>query len=226
MLFNNLFKEWKDEYNIYPFIKDGIVDEHQYKNILFILREANTQEEIDLRTFLKNGGDYHSWNNITRWIIALTDENESYPKDITVNQRRKQLAKAAIININKQGGHSKTNRNLLLQTVKKQYHYIYEEIYMCNPDIIICCGLSSKKHPSVASLLKFYILSFSDEWQSIRSSSLNRKWYYYYTYMNNKKIPVISFVHPQLTRLSHFSGHEKLHKALYEDMKKVISLIK
>lgn len=216
MQFNKLFKEWKEEYDMNIFIEDGIVDRKQYKHILFILREMNTRENIDLREYLQSGGYYHTWNNITRWTQALIDKDILYPKDITNNQRKHYLSQIAIINLNKAGGYSKTNGKRLLKTVQTQYHYIYEEIYMCDPDMIICCGFSSHDCPSIATLLKQYILPHSDEWKTIHSS-INNNWHYYNTYFN-KTIPVISFVHPCLRHLNNKQGHDKLFKPLYKDM--------
>lgn len=60
MQFHQLFQERKEEYDMNIFIEDGIVDTKQYKHILFVLREMNTRENIDLREYLQSGDYYHT----------------------------------------------------------------------------------------------------------------------------------------------------------------------
>ena len=177
----------------------------------------STRENVDLRDYLHLGGYYHTWNNITRWTKALITLDPHYPKDIDNHTRIHYLSQISVINLNKRVGYSKTDGKKLLQIVKSQYHYIYEEIYMCDPDIIICCGMSSYDCPSIASLLKDYILPHTNEWKTL-PSSIKDNWYYYNTYFKNKTIPVISFVHPCLRKHCAAMGHSGLFQQLYQDM--------
>lgn len=74
-------------------------------------------------------------------------------------------------------------------------------------------GLSDETQDYIISKCKheYVLLSF-------RSKSFQRDWWYYYTNINEKRVPVISFCHPQVTDLEGNRGHEKLFMPLYRDM--------
>ena len=217
-----LFLRWKQEHSFNAFITDGIVDKECYAkpHILFVLRDMNCKSERNLCDDLRNhGSGWKTWNNIGRWTKALLDGSVEYPFDMSEKQRVEQLRRIAVMNLKKEGGGSRTIGNELLTAVREQRELIYEEICLCNPDIIICCGLSSAKMKGNAALLmEEKVLTDCTEWESFRSQKLIREWWYYYTEINGKKIPVISFCHPQATNLNGKRGHKDLFVPLYEDM--------
>lgn len=95
---------------------------------------------------------------------------------------------------------------------------IYEELCLCDPGIIICCGLTASGITGNATLLKDHVLPVSTEWSSFRSKTFDRDWWYYFAEINEKQVPVISFCHPQVTNLKNARGHERLFVPLYRDM--------
>lgn len=221
MDFDTLFTEWKKEYNFDAFIRDGVVNPNHYEDphILYVLRDMNCQTEEDLCKELRcNGSGWKTWNNIGRWTKALLDGNEEYPYDMSTDKRVEQLKRIAIINLKKEGGTSRTNGNELLDSVKSQHDKIYDEICICDPSIIVCCGLTASGIKGNATLLKDYVLQLSSEWKTFRSRTFNRDWWYYFTEIEGKRVAVISFCHPQVTNLEGFRGHEKLFAPLYKDM--------
>ena len=221
MNFDALFIKWKSKYDFNAFIRDGIVDSEHYDSphILFVLRDMNCQSERDLCADLrKDGSGWKTWNNIGRWTKALLDGSEEYPQDMSAEKRIAQLKRIAVMNLKKEGGVSRTAGNELLDAVQTQHDMIYEEICLCNTSIIICCGLTSSGITGNATLLKDYVLPVSAEWVSFRSKTFDRNWWYYFTEIRGKQIPVISFCHPQVTNLDGFRGHEKLFIPLYRDM--------
>ena len=221
MNFDALFIKWKSKYDFNAFIRDGIVDSEHYDSphILFVLRDMNCQSERDLCADLRNDGSgWKTWNNIGRWTKALLDGDEEYPQDMSTAKRVEQLKRIAVMNLKKEGGVSRTAGNELLEAVQAQHEMIYEEICLCNPGIIICCGLTASVITGNATLLKEYVLPISTKWESFRSKTFDRDWWYYFTEINEKQVPVISFCHPQVTNLNGFRGHEKLFIPLYRDM--------
>ncbi len=221
MSFDALFAKWKGKHNFNAFIRDGIVDPEHYEtpHILFVLRDMNCQSEHDLCADLRrDGSGWKTWNNIGRWTKALLDGDEEYPQDMSTANRVTQLKRIAVMNLKKEGGVSRTSGNELLEAVQTQHEMIYEEICLCDPSIIICCGLTVSGITGNATLLKEYVLPISTEWVSFRSETFDRDWWYYFTEINEKKIPVISFCHPQVTNLEGVRGHEKLFAPLYRDM--------
>lgn len=221
MSFDTLFAKWKEKYDFNAFIRDGIVDSKHYDkpHVLFILRDMNCQHERDLCTDLrKDGSGWKTWNNIARWTKALLDMDEEYPRDMSVENRVEQLKRIAVMNLKKEGGVSRTDGNELLKAVQAQREMIYQEICLCDPSIIICCGLTASGITGNATLIKENVLPVSTKWETFRSKTFNRDWYYYYTEINGKNVPVISYCHPQVTNLEGVRGHEALFKPLYRDM--------
>lgn len=221
MSFDALFTKWKARYDFNAFILDGIVDPEHYEtpHIMFVLRDMNCQSERDLCSDLRSDGSgWKTWNNIGRWSKALLDGSEEYPKDMSTANRVTQLQRIAVMNLKKEGGVSRTAGNELWKAVQAQHEMIYEEICLCDPSIIICCGLTASGITGNATLLKDYVLPISTEWVSFRSKTFDRDWWYYFTEINKKKIPVISFCHPQVTNLEGVRGHENLFAPLYRDM--------
>lgn len=53
---------------------------------------------------------------------------------------------------------------------------------------------------------------------NIFEQRLSKLAWYYFTEMSGKRIPVISFCHPQVTNLEGCRGHERLFAPLYRDM--------
>lgn len=221
MDFDTLFERWKNEYPFHAFIRDGIVDSEYYgsPHVLFILRDMNCKTERDLCADLcRDGSGWRTWNNIGRWTKALLDGSNEYPKDMSKEKRIAQLKRIAVLNLKKEGGGSRTDGNELLDAVKSQRDRIFEEICLCDPGIIICCGLTASGIIGNAALLKEYILPSTTEWKSFRSKTFSRDWWYYHAKVNGKQIPVISFCHPQVTNLGGNRGHENLFMPLYRDM--------
>ena len=166
MNFDALFIKWKSKYDFNAFIRDGIVDSEHYDSphILFVLRDMNCQSERDLCADLRNDGSgWKTWNNIGRWTKALLDGSEEYPQDMSAEKRIAQLKRIAVMNLKKEGGVSRTAGNELLDAVQTQHDMIYEEICLCDPSIIICCGLTSSGITGNATLLKDYVLPVSAE---------------------------------------------------------------
>lgn len=224
MEFEALFARWRAEFPFQTFVRDGIVNPDTYRRILFVLRDKNCgnsgTETEDLREELRrDGGGWRTWNNAARWTIALLDGEKPYPRHISRESRVSQAERIAAINLKKEGGENRTDGSALLEAVQKQHELIWEEIQLCRPNIIICCGLPSPGIQGTGELLKEYVLPDSSGWRSIRSASLDRDWRYYLTGLNSGEVPVVSFCHPQVTHLQGgLRGHQELFAPLYRDM--------
>ena len=218
-----LFDNWKNKKEINPFISDGIVFPEKYEkpHIMFCLREMNNDKEGSLCEDLNNrGSGWKTWNNASRWVIALLDRISDYPKYMPKQKRIEQLQRISVMNINKRGGGPHTCGKTLLDAVKRDKKEIIEEIKLCSPNIIICCGLPSAGVISTAELLKDYVFEkeLTSDFLLFESKNINnRRWRYYYTEIEERVIPVIEFCHPQVTLLKGNRGHI-LFELLYRDM--------
>lgn len=224
MNFEELFVEWQESFPFSAFIKDGIVDPESYESphILFVLRDMNCKTDRNLCDDLKKyGSGWKTWNNIGRWTKALLDDAEEYPVDMREEKRKAQLRRIAVMNLKKEGGGSRTNGGELFDVVKEQHDFIYKEICLCNPELIICCGLPTAKIEGNAELLYNHVFKVSSKWQSFHSKTFDRVWRYYTADVDRKEIPVIGFCHPQVTVLEKRRGHNDLFMPLYQDMRLV-----
>ena len=218
-----LFENWKNKRAFYAFISDGIVYPEKYErpHIMFCLREMNNDKESSLCDDLNNrGSGWKTWNNVARWIIALLDKDSNYPKQMPSQRRITQLQRISVMNINKDGGGARTCGDILLNAAQKDKKEILQEINLCEPDIIICCGLSSVGVISNAKLLKEYVFendSTSDFMLFESHNITNRYWRYYFVKIEERNVPVIEFCHPQATLLAGKRGHD-LFELLYKDM--------
>lgn len=230
-------KHWKEHREYSAFIQDGIVDLETFcredKKLLFILRDMNhSSGDYSLVDDLyDHGSGYKTWNNVARWIIALLDGQQNYPRDISTKQRTTQLRRVAVMNIKKEGGCNRAYREQLANAIEQDREYILNQIYMYQPDMIICCGFSSSSLIGNADLLRTgdekYNISgvFAEKelldysWETFDSQYFdNHKWWYYYVNLDNRKIPLLSYCHPQTTNMSGKRGHEDLFEPLYRDM--------
>lgn len=225
---DDLMNRWKNSGEFQSFIKDGIVDPENYEfpHILFVLRDMNCKEECDLCKSLRETGEgWQTWNNIARWTMALLDGDEEYPRSMPKEKRIEQLKRVAVLNLKKEGGGSRSKGDELIAATKQYGKFIKKEISLCDPDIIICCGLSSNGIEETATLLKDYVFE-NDElvahWKTpkLKSPNLeNREWSCYLADINDKLVAVVNFCHPQVTNLEgNLRGHDNLFEPLYRDM--------
>lgn len=221
MTLDELFADWRIQHPFQAFIKDGVVDPDCYEepHVLFILRDMNCREDFDLRWHLREfGSGWKTWNNIGRWTKALLDDHTEYPADMTQEVRKREVKRIAAMNLKKEGGGSRAIGIELLNAVQSQKDCILKEIELCDPRIIIACGLSSASITGSAALLHQYVFDSLPEWRKLLSPNWNREWYYFLAEINGHTVPVVSFCHPQVTTIAGLRGHQ-LFSILYEDMR-------
>lgn len=149
---DELFDRWQnsnvDQKN--AFKRDGINDEQKFENgkpkILFITKEPNDpkQEEGDYRKWWKSEIKYSFSIRIAEWSYGILNGFPEY--DVVrrdLNGLLNALHSVAFMNIKKIGGKGISNDEVILETLKRDYKFIQDEIRIIEPDIIIT-GLSVK----------------------------------------------------------------------------------
>lgn len=207
-----LFQRWREKYDY--FITDGLLDEDEWNKqrykILFVLKEANWENANgDLCEFLlseSSASYWKTWNNVARWTKALL-EGGDYPRSVSKADKTDWLRKVAIMNLKKVGGNSAAKNNMVYAYAKSDRAYLKKQIALYEPDIIICCGRGKGKNADILHDVIFETHEVS-EWQ-VPILTYN---YFYVSINNKKKIPVVSFYHPQMR-----GGHERFKKR-YEEM--------
>lgn len=143
-----IFNKWKSA-DPEGFVADGMANEEEYfqqsqMKILFLLKEANSDDGFDLRDFLRKGGRWQTWNNITRWVKGIREIDReiewSELASIQEADRVFYLSSIVAVNIKKKGGGNTTDSNELETFAAKDAHLLREQLGLYQPDIIICCG--------------------------------------------------------------------------------------
>ena len=216
-----LLEQWKTERYYLSFTWDGIFDEQTYLEqplkILYILKEAdwpglNTDLLLIDWLLSENSPTYwKTWNNIARWTQALLVGGE-YQKHVSKQDKTHWLKKIAFIELKKVPGSATSSNEEIRMYVENDSTYLKEQILIYNPDIIICCGRGTGKN---ADLLYRYVFDEAElsEW---KRPALVNKYNYYFAEINSKSVPVISYVHPQMS----FGSHD-IFKRYFLDMLKI-----
>lgn len=132
-------------------VSDGIVDPALYFSraetpvrALFVLKEANDPNGggWDLRDFLRDGGRWQTWNNVTRWATALgaAGGTPAYGMRVDETRRKEVLPHIAAVNLKKVPGESVSCREEILRAAKENAGLIRKQIEECRCDVIVCCG--------------------------------------------------------------------------------------
>lgn len=149
----DLFQRWRlsrPEFAEAGFVKDGVVDEGTYEEsrpkILFVLKEANgTERDVpDLRSFLRDGGRWQTWNNVARWTRGLRGLDDGIPWDalpsIDDSARKAQLRSIAAMNLKKSPGGAHSDPALIRRDAVADQKFLNEQFALYAPDLVICCG--------------------------------------------------------------------------------------
>lgn len=204
-----LFADWKSQREYKSFTIDGVFDEEIYlkqkTKILYVLKEADWPEykgDLNLKEYLlseKSKNYWRTWNNIARWTKGIIEGGE-YQKYISKSDKTYWLKKIAFIELKKTTGSANSDDDEIAYYAKQDSKFIFKQIEMYSPDIIICCGRGTGKNADLLYDYVFPKVSLSN-WKDPLTKN---KYNYYVVNLCNKDIPVISFVHPQM-----WGNHEK-----------------
>ncbi len=222
---------------------DGIIDTSTWltlpekKRVLFVLRDKNGSlsptyihdEEYPnnfRRELAEIGSGAKTWNNIARWSCIVQNPEMEY-EDVKYfdsgAERGKLLRFVAAINLLKEYGGGRTNRDLLEKLSENPIavDLIKKQIALYQPAVVVACGLCSSKYSSNMELLaRMYGVS-SEEYKTVEARG--RKYRYFLLENGAGEIPIMEFYHPQVTKTATFGnirGH-LLWKEIFEDFKAV-----
>lgn len=200
---DKFFEDWKKKYNISIFMKDGIVCEEKYENILFILKDVNNAKPDDIndmRISVQTSYDEgKTWFNIARWIAALLD-SKSYSELLEIVKceylgdwhkfQHEQLKRAAIMNLKKEAGGASVTDATIKQVAKEQIDELIREVVACDPKMIVVCGVGIFE---VAKAVLGKVSTISGKRPELEMAS---QWEIGTIDLNNKTVPIIQFRHP------------------------------
>lgn len=229
---NALFEEWEKILKNEEIVRDGVVDEVEFKKskpkIVYFLKEVNGENDDclsnnnkrkgrDLRVFLKGKGDWRTWNNVARWTYGIrglyagkTPEMlpwEEVPS-IDDESRPKQLLSICAMNVKKTSGGSSAKRSEIRCFEKKYGCLLDRQINIYKPDIIICCGID------------YYNDKYGEWKKTISTSNLPRPNLrklnpVKYKILDKKRV-IIDFIHPLARRAKTNYAYLSLINAIHE----------
>ena len=215
---NALFKRWQQERGYDTFITDGAPCPEQFAKektkITFVLKEPHAFEEdgLDMRHLVDwYGGDSknpNTWNNLTYWTQAIL-EDVDFSANISIEDRIRWLKRISFLNLKKVGGKSSATSAEIWDYAKDDAVYIYEQLSIYKPDIIVCCGLLGNK--AVADCLAELVFDYKGDWQHRKEGDF---FCWFYTQLPEKigQTAVLNFYHP----LNLGTGHT--NKELFDIM--------
>jgi len=147
---NELFQEWEKAYRENgieaKFVKDGIVNEEYYKNIVWILKETNDYEgalnELVNDRVINNKKSMMwrgvTWHNIGRGTAKLLNP------DLDIKEAdkiwKKSLLHIAVMNIKKTTGKASSDWDEIFEFAKNYSEFIIKELELLNPKIVVLGG--------------------------------------------------------------------------------------
>jgi len=209
---NNLFNKWRKikEYQGYAFINDGIIDEQEWNKtnpkLLFIFKELvgdKKGEDWDLRElfFIGSKGEnnenyYRTSKMLAMWAKGITEGFISYKlilkqyKDFHFNPefRSRYLRKISVMNIKKMPDAAGTEQGSLFSWVRNTKEFIYKEIEIISPNIIIICGPREE--------INKIVFKHNNENFNMTANGI-----YYYKHL--KGWLIINYYHPQWQGIPH-----------------------
>lgn len=147
----DIWQDWENRYReagvpLDAFWKDGIIDEKAYAGarpkVLFVLKEANSDEKVDLRGFLRKRLRYPTWFVLARWAAGFLRGFPSYEE---IGRSRsllhESLTRVAVINLKKVGGGAKSDPKAINAFAYLARDLLARQIREIHPDIVVACGV-------------------------------------------------------------------------------------
>lgn len=153
---NEFFEQWRKQFNIEIFCKDGIMCEEKYgangtPKILFVLKDVHVDDNwrksnpnepfLSMTEAITEDGEGKTWNPIAVWAMGLLSDAEIYDYNLNPTLLRKEfLPKIAFINIKKEAGKASVSDESILKYADEQKEFIAQQIQEINPDLIVACS--------------------------------------------------------------------------------------
>lgn len=199
------------------FVTDGCFDETEYGTqplkVTFVLKEPHGEGwsgDLCQGVLEPNNKWGDTWNNVARWTKALLGE-ESYSHD--ASDKHDWYRKTVALNLKKTGGRSDADQEGIYQFVQKYGGWLYRQLGLYEPDVIIGCG----RTPNIAQILRELV--FPDQTvknlepiRTVNGEKVEDLELFLGDLGNGKPIPVVSFYHPNLR--GHGTCYGRYHQLL------------
>jgi len=181
---SSIFKEWEKAIKrrgvTDRFVPDGIIDENQYQNIVWVLRETNDYEKGNLAELINDcieNPQAHKkyWKTpSTHYKMALAVAGLLYPEkkiDDLKTLKRSALKHAAIVNMKKTKGGRNSNIDEIIKFLDEDKAFVKQEIEALKPKVVIVGGMKTVNRIR-ATMIKLFDLKQKEK-DVYYSKSLN-----------------------------------------------------
>jgi len=144
----DLWERWEAHYDALGITgrpcRDGIVDERvfaeQTQRVLFVMKDTNQADGIDLCKFLREGPRYQMWHTTARWAAGILDGFPPFEKVDDWSVMNEALSKVAVINLKKTTGGPAADLAVVSAYAHQDRNLLVEQIDSISPTIIMACG--------------------------------------------------------------------------------------
>ena len=141
----DLFRQWEEEMPDYKghFVKDGVIDEQLYlaqkTKVLFIAKEPNNpkQEQGDFAKWFGEEVRYTFAHRLAEWSYGILNDFPHYSEACEYEAKHLALKSVAFLNLKKTGGGGTSNPEVIKEHTIRNAEFIYKQIEIINPHIII-----------------------------------------------------------------------------------------
>lgn len=127
-------------------IIDGAVNPEKYKGILFLLKEAYTDEKEkpetwDICSWLNENVHYSLWNRVAEWTYGICNTtSDAIPRysELTQPEKLAAIQSIGLVNIKKVRGKKHSENADLLSYAKENKALLRREIESLQPCVIVC----------------------------------------------------------------------------------------
>ena len=144
-----LVEEWKRclGHAAENFVPDGVVCGETYEStwprVVFLLKEVNDSSggNWELRQFLRSGGRWQTWNNVTRWTEGILALPKIRPwgnlETVDSNARIRALGKIAAVNVKKTPGGATANFDGMRGFARANRVFIRRQLELYRPNLVV-----------------------------------------------------------------------------------------
>lgn len=145
---DRLFDEWEGRAS--GLVRDGSPDPNAYqksgRRLLFLLKEVNDKGggDWDLRAFLRDGAQWQTWDNVTRWTRGIRALPTVLPwsavSTVSLQDRQEVLGSIVAMNVKKFPGGAEANNDELKAALDRDADLLRRQFEWYKPEIVVCCG--------------------------------------------------------------------------------------
>jgi len=146
---DELFKHWEAKRP--NLVRDGVVKEAAYTSsqprVVIVLKEVNDKGGggWDLRSVLREGMRWQTWNPVTRWMRGLRELERSLSwhevEPVDAEARLNAVRSLCVINLKKEPGGASSDWSSIVRYAREDAAFLNKQFQLYDPEVVICGGV-------------------------------------------------------------------------------------